>query len=134
MNKRARTDLAHLLMDTLHLGLEGWEIHVHKSRQLRSAAACTWEPGRKFAIIEIWPSAQLMVDLGPHHEFLEYATAFTLLHELLHIRLEGHLTEEDAAASQTRCPAFEWALDMVATALLRGLLSNPTFAGRIPKG
>ena len=134
MTKRQLRYLTSFLLDVLNLSLEGWVVKVERKPHLSSAAACTWEPGRRYGLVALWPAKKLREDLGGAHEFRRYPTAFTLLHELLHIRLEGHLTEPEAEESPTRSPHFEWALDQIATTILRGLLADPLTISHIPKG
>jgi hypothetical protein len=106
------------------LGLvqEGWQLAAEFNADLESAAAVAWEPSRRCAFIEIRPLPALQNDIGPHDSMRRIPVTYTLVHELLHLRLEGHLSQEEAEDSPTRTPAFEWALDKVARSICKGLL------------
>ena len=115
------THLLNILADTLGLTGEGWTIGHSTDRKQRNLAQIDWEPSRRAAHITLRPHGDIYLDAHKHQR--PYALALTLTHELLHLRLEGHMEPEEAVLSPHHTPAFEYAVDSLAWVLVTGLVT-----------
>jgi hypothetical protein len=119
------TSILKLLMSELHLREEGWGVKLIIDPDLETVGEVEWEPARKSATIKMWPEAKIQKDAVNEVDWIrDHAVVYTLIHELLHLRLEGHLDQDVAAKGTHPTPLFEWAIDMLARSILRGLIAR----------
>ena len=116
--------LTNKLATELGLTQEGWQITVQTKRKLKNLAQTSWEPSRRSGIIVLRTQKAIYEDTKALPKLFPYAVAYTILHELLHVRLEGHTEIADIEETTYRLPAFEWALDKLAETLVLGFVSR----------
>lgn len=108
----------------LNLFSEGWVIEYRYNARIDVLANASWEPSRHSARIQIKSHAAVYTDSLYDAEMAQYAVACTLCHELLHVRLEGHLEMEEMNTMGYHTPAFEWSLDQLAKVVVSGMVSR----------